>query len=59
MTSRLFIYNTKQNQFVECGYGILKINESHDPLDLNKLHTRLSKISVKLSINNKFSILES
>lgn len=39
------MYNTEQRQYVERGYGILKINESRDPSDWNKLHARLSKIS--------------
>jgi hypothetical protein len=43
MAGKLFMYNGEQQQFVERGYGILKINESHDPSDWTKLHARLSK----------------
>ncbi len=39
------MYNPEQQQFVERGYGILKINESHDPSDWTKLQARLSKTS--------------
>jgi len=44
MAGKLFMYNPEQQQFVERGYGILKINESHDPSDWNKLQARLSTI---------------
>jgi hypothetical protein len=40
------MFHPDQKQFVERGYGILKINESHDPSDWDKLHARLSKIFV-------------
>ena len=43
------MYNPEQQQFVERGYGILKINESHDPSDWDKLHARLSKIFINQS----------
>ena len=43
MTGKLFMYNAEKQQFVERGYGILKINESHDPDESDKLHVRLSK----------------
>ncbi len=43
MAGKLFMFNPEQKQFVERGYGILKINESHDPSDWDKLHARLSK----------------
>ncbi len=46
MAGKLFMFNPEQKQFVERGYGILKINESHDPSDWDKLHARLSKIYV-------------
>jgi hypothetical protein len=46
MAGKLFMFNPEQKQFVERGYGILKINESHDPSDWDKLHARLSKTSV-------------
>mgnify|MGYP002394133640 FL=1 len=36
------MYHPEQQQFVERGYGILKINESHDPSDWNKLQARMS-----------------
>lgn len=38
------MYNAEQQQFVERGYGILKINESHEPDDWDRLHARLSKV---------------
>jgi len=41
MAGKLFMYHPEQQQFVERGYGILKINESHDPSDWNILHARL------------------
>ncbi|CAF1076660.1 unnamed protein product [Rotaria sordida] len=41
MTGKLFMYNGEQQQFVERGYGILKINESHDPSDWDRLQARL------------------
>jgi hypothetical protein len=37
------MYNGEQQQFVERGYGIVKINESHDPSDWDRLQARLSK----------------
>lgn len=45
MAGKLFMYHPEQQQFVERGYGILKINESHDPSDWNKLQARMSKRS--------------
>ena len=30
MAGKLFMYNPEQQQFVERGYGILKINESQE-----------------------------
>lgn len=42
MAGKLYMYNPEQQQFVERGYGILKINESHDPSDWDKLQARLS-----------------
>ena len=42
MAGKLFMYNGDQQQFVERGYGILKINESHDPEDWDRLQARLS-----------------
>ena len=50
MAGKLFMYNAEQQQFVERGYGILKINESHDPTDWDRLHARLSKSSLRKSI---------
>ena len=44
MAGKLYMYNPDQQQFVERGQGILKINESHDPSDWTKLHARISKI---------------
>jgi len=41
MAGKLFVYNGEQQQFVERGYGILKINESHDPSDWDRLQARL------------------
>ncbi|CAF3495001.1 unnamed protein product [Rotaria sp. Silwood1] len=41
MAGKLFMYNSEQQQFVERGYGILKINESHDPSDWERLQARL------------------
>lgn len=41
MAGKLFMYNGEQQQFVERGYGILKINESHDPTDWDRLQARL------------------
>ncbi len=43
MAGKLFMYNGEQQQFVERGYGIVKINESHDPSDWDRLQARLSK----------------
>ena len=43
MAGKLFMYNGEQQQFVERGYGILKINESHDSSDWDRLQARLSK----------------
>lgn len=45
MAGKLFMYNPEQQQFVERGYGILKINESHDPFDWDKLQARISTSS--------------
>jgi hypothetical protein len=47
MAGKLFMYNPDQQQFVERGNGILKINECHDPSDWNKLQARLSKIFIQ------------
>ncbi len=47
MAGKLYMFNPEQKQFVERGYGILKINESHDPSDWDKLHARLSKTMSK------------
>ncbi|CAF4679776.1 unnamed protein product, partial [Rotaria magnacalcarata] len=33
MAGKLYMYNPEQQQYAERGYGILKINESHDPSD--------------------------
>ncbi|CAF4900571.1 unnamed protein product [Rotaria sp. Silwood1] len=41
MAGKLYMYHPEQQQYAERGYGILKINESHDPSDWNKLHARL------------------
>ncbi|CAF1349597.1 unnamed protein product [Rotaria sordida] len=41
MAGKLFMYHPEQQQYVERGYGILKINESHDPSDWDILHARL------------------
>ncbi|CAF4446313.1 unnamed protein product [Rotaria sp. Silwood2] len=41
MAGKLYMYHPEQQQYVERGYGILKINESHDPSDWNKLQARL------------------
>ncbi|CAF0836765.1 unnamed protein product [Adineta steineri] len=41
MAGKLYMYSPEQQQFVERGYGILKINECHDPSDWNKLQARL------------------
>jgi hypothetical protein len=55
MAGKLFMYNAEQQQFVERGYGILKINENHDPSEWDRLQARLSKFSVsKNSIFLKF-----
>ncbi|CAF4433850.1 unnamed protein product, partial [Adineta steineri] len=43
MAGKLFMYNAEQQQFVERGYGILKINENHDPSDWDRLQARISK----------------
>lgn len=56
MAGKLYMYNPDQQQFVERGVGILKINESHDPSDWDKLQARISKKfllmnSVKLNIH--------
>jgi hypothetical protein len=56
MAGKLYMYNPEQQQFVERGYGILKINESHDPSDWNKLQARLSKIFIGFKTNNKLFI---
>jgi hypothetical protein len=52
MAGKLYMYNPEQQQFVERGYGILKINESHDSADWNKLHARISK-----TVDSQFNIL--
>lgn len=44
MAGKLFMYSAEQQQFVERGYGILKINESHDSADWDRLQSRLSKL---------------
>lgn len=49
------MYNGEQQQFVERGYGILKINENHDPSDWDRLQARLSKFS---QIQKKNSIIK-
>lgn len=36
------MYSSEQQQFIERGYGTLKINESHDPSDWDRLQARLS-----------------
>ncbi|CAF1570001.1 unnamed protein product [Adineta ricciae] len=41
IAGKLYMYNPEQQQFVERGYGILKINESRDPSDWDKLQARL------------------
>ncbi|CAF1449665.1 unnamed protein product [Adineta steineri] len=41
MAGKLFMYNAEQQQFVERGYGILKINENHDPSDWDRLQARI------------------
>ena len=38
------MYSAEQQQFVERGYGILKINESHDSVDWDRSQSRLSKL---------------
>jgi hypothetical protein len=50
MAGKLFMYNGEQQQFVERGYGILKINESHDPSDWDRLQARLSKSLLQVKI---------
>jgi hypothetical protein len=40
------MYNAEQQQFVERGYGILKINEFQDPSDWDRLQARLSNTSL-------------
>ena len=45
MTGKLFVYNPDQQQYVERGYGILKINEGRDQSDWNKLQARLSEMN--------------
>ena len=40
------MYSPEQKQFIERGYGILKINESHDPSDWEYLHARISTIVI-------------
>lgn len=47
MAGKLYMYNGEQQQFVERGYGILKINESHQADDWNHLHARLSKFQIR------------
>lgn len=42
MAGKLFMYSSEQQQFIERGYGTLKINESHDPSDWDRLQARLS-----------------
>jgi hypothetical protein len=37
------MYNSDQQQFVERGYGMLKINEVRDPSNWDQLQARLSK----------------
>jgi hypothetical protein len=54
MAGKLFMYNPEQQQFVERGYGILKINECHDPSDWDHLQARLSKFSDKKKSNYLF-----
>ena len=44
MVGKLFMYNGEQQQFVERGYGILKINENYDLLNWDRLQARLSKL---------------
>ena len=46
MTGKLYMYNSEQQQFVERGYGTLKINESQDGSESNKLQARLSECLV-------------
>ncbi|CAF1073257.1 unnamed protein product [Adineta ricciae] len=41
MAGKLFMYSAEQQQFVERGYGILKINESHDSADWDRSQSRL------------------
>ena len=43
MTGKLFVYHGEQQQFIERGYGILKINETSDSSNWEKLQCRLSK----------------
>ena len=37
------MYNGEQQQFVERGYGILKINETYDVSNWDVLHARISQ----------------
>jgi hypothetical protein len=46
MAGKLFMYSSEQQQFVERGNGVFKINENHDPSESNKLQARLSKMFI-------------
>jgi hypothetical protein len=51
MAGKLFMYSAEQQQFVERGYGILKINESHDAADWDRLQARLSKLWLEVEMH--------
>ena len=64
MTGKLYMYNPEIQEYVERGYGILKINESHDPSHWNRLQARLSKTFISneievvhIRIQNKRSVI--
>lgn len=46
------MYNSERRQFVERGYGVLKVNERHDPEEPGKLHARISKIEREMNGEN-------
>ena len=56
MAGKLFMYNGEQQQFVERGYGIMKINESHDPADWDRLQARLSRSSFRKQNTFRYAI---
>lgn len=42
MTGKLYMFSPDQQQYIERGYGVLKINEKYDLSDDNNLQARLS-----------------